>query len=51
MKITEGVRKYVAEQGIMKEEAPKTVMEKKSKEFVERGAEVYQIQQTTFPVL
>lgn len=39
MKITEDVRKYAAEQGIAKEEALGT--EAKSKEFVEKGAEVY----------
>ena len=41
MKITEDVRKYAAEQGIAKEEALKKGMEEKSKEFVEKGAEVY----------
>jgi phosphomethylpyrimidine synthase len=41
MKITEDVRKYAAEQGIAEEEASKTGMEAKSKEFVEKGAEVY----------
>ena len=41
MKITEDVRKYAAEQGIAEEEALKKGMEEKSKEFVERGAEVY----------
>jgi hypothetical protein len=37
---TEDVRKYAAEQGIAKEEALKKGMEAKSKEFVEKGAEV-----------
>ena len=41
MKTTEGVRKYAAEQGIAEEEALKRGMEEKSKEFVEKGAEVY----------
>ncbi|HEY4415962.1 MAG TPA: phosphomethylpyrimidine synthase ThiC [Verrucomicrobiae bacterium] len=41
MKITEDVRKYAAEQGIADEEALKQGMEAKSKEFVEKGAEVY----------
>ena len=42
MKITEDVRKYAAEQAISEEEALKAGMEQKSKEFVEKGAEVYQ---------
>ncbi len=41
MKITEDVRKYAAEQGIGEQEALKKGMEEKSKEFVEKGAEVY----------
>ncbi len=41
MKITEDVRKYAAEQGIAAEEALQKGMEEKSKEFVEKGAEVY----------
>jgi phosphomethylpyrimidine synthase len=41
MKITEDVRKYAAEQGVAEEEALRVGMEKKSKEFVERGSEVY----------
>ena len=41
MKITEDVRKYAAEQGIAEGEALKKGMEEKSKEFVEKGAEVY----------
>ena len=41
MKITEDVRKYAAEQGMAEEEALKAGMEAKSKEFVEKGAEVY----------
>ncbi len=41
MKITEDVRKYAAEQGIAEEDALKKGMEEKSKEFVDKGAEVY----------
>ena len=41
MRITEDVRKYVAEQGIADEEALRKGMEEKSKEVVEKGAEVY----------
>ena len=41
MKITEDVRKYAAEQGVSEEEALKKGMEEKSKEFVDKGAEVY----------
>jgi phosphomethylpyrimidine synthase len=41
MKITEDVRKYAAEQGIAKEEALRKGLEAKSKEFAEKGAEVY----------
>ena len=41
MKITEDVRKYAAEQGIAEEEALESGMQEKSKEFVERGAEIY----------
>ena len=41
MKITEDVRKYAAEQGVSEEEAIKKGMEAKSKEFVEKGAELY----------
>ena len=39
--ITEDVRKYAAEQGIAEEEALKKGMEEKSREFVEKGAEVH----------
>ena len=39
--INEDVRKYSAEQGIAEEEALKQGLEAKSKEFVEKGAEVY----------
>ena len=41
MKITEDVRKFAAEQGITADEALKKGMAEKSKEFVEKGAEVY----------
>ena len=38
---TEEIRKYAAEQGVSEEEALKRGMDEKSKEFVEKGAEVY----------
>ena len=41
MKITEDVRKYAAEQGIAEEEALKKGMEQKSREFTEKGSELY----------
>jgi len=41
MKITEDVRKYAAEQANSEEEALAKWMAEKSKEFVEKGAEVY----------
>ncbi len=41
MKITEDVRKYAAEQGIAEEEALKKGMEEKSKEFADKGNELY----------
>ena len=41
MKITEDVRKYAAEQAISEEETLQKGMEEKSKEIVEKGAEVY----------
>src|SRR5271168_3243381 len=41
MKITEDVRRYAAEQGVSGEEAARRGLEEKSKEFVEKGAEVY----------
>jgi phosphomethylpyrimidine synthase len=41
MKITEDVRKYAAEQGISEEAALKEGMEAKSREFLDKGAEVY----------
>ena len=39
--ITEDVRKYAAEQAIAGEEALKKGMEAKSREFVDKGAELY----------
>jgi hypothetical protein len=41
MKIAEDVHKYDAEPGIAEEEALKKGMEEKSKELVQKGAEVY----------
>jgi phosphomethylpyrimidine synthase len=41
MKITEDVRKYAAEQNLSEEEALKRGLAEKSREFVEKGAEVY----------
>jgi phosphomethylpyrimidine synthase len=41
MKITEDVRKYAAEQGLAEEQALKAGMEEKSRQFVEKGAEIY----------
>ena len=41
MKITEDVRKYAAQQGLKQEEALEKGMREKSKEFAEKGAEVY----------
>ena len=41
MKTTEEVRKYAAEQGIAEEEALKKGMEEKSREFAEKGNEIY----------
>ena len=41
MKITEDVRKYAAEQQLSEDEALKTGMEQKAREFTEAGAEIY----------
>ena len=41
MKVTEDSSEYAAEQGITEEETLKKGMEEKSKEFVEKGAEIY----------
>jgi phosphomethylpyrimidine synthase len=42
MKTAEDIRKYAAKQGVTEEEALQRGMDEKSKEFVEKGAEVYQ---------
>ena len=42
MKITQDVREYAAKQGIQTDEALKKGLEEKSKEFREKGAEIYQ---------
>ena len=41
MKITEDVRKFAAEQGIAEQEALQKGMEAKSREFTEKGSEIY----------
>ncbi len=41
MKISEDVRQYAAEQGLSEEEALQRGLQEKSKEFVEKGADVY----------
>jgi len=41
MSITKDVRKYAAEQRIAEEEALKKGMEEKSREFTEKGNEIY----------
>lgn len=41
MKITQDVWEYAASQGLKEEEALSRGMEEKSREFVEKGAEVY----------
>ena len=41
MKITEDVRKYAAEQGIPEPEALESGVQKKAREFTERGSEIY----------
>jgi len=41
MKLTEDVRKYAAEPGIGEEEALQKGMEDKSREFSEKGSEIY----------
>jgi phosphomethylpyrimidine synthase len=41
MKITEDVRKYAAEQGVTEQEALQKGMEEKSREFTEKGSELY----------
>jgi phosphomethylpyrimidine synthase len=41
MKLTKDIRQYAAEQGLAEEEALKKGMEKKSREFTEKGRELY----------
>jgi phosphomethylpyrimidine synthase len=41
MRITEDVRKYAAEQELSDEQALRSRMEQKSREFSEAGAEIY----------
>jgi phosphomethylpyrimidine synthase len=41
MKRTENVHQYAAEQGLAEEEALKMGMEEKSREFTEKGSELY----------
>jgi phosphomethylpyrimidine synthase len=41
MKITEDVRKYAEEQGVLEEEAIRVGMAEKAKQFLETGAEIY----------
>jgi len=41
VKITEDVRKYAAEQGVSDDEALAKGMAEKSREFADKGAEVY----------
>jgi phosphomethylpyrimidine synthase len=41
MKITEDVRKYAAQHGLSESEAFESGMKEKTKEFVEKGGEVY----------
>jgi len=42
MKITEDVRKYAAQQGVEEAAALEAGMAEKSKEFADKGLEVYQ---------
>jgi phosphomethylpyrimidine synthase len=41
MKITEDVRKFALEQGLSSEDALRTAMEQKAREFLNAGAEIY----------
>jgi phosphomethylpyrimidine synthase len=41
MRITEDVRKYAAERGLTDAEAIESGMQEKTKEFPEKGAEIY----------
>src|SRR5512136_293456 len=42
MKITEDVRKYAAEQGVPEQDALQRGLDEKSREFTEKGGEIYQ---------
>jgi phosphomethylpyrimidine synthase len=41
VRITEGVRKFAAKQGVAESEAIESGLQVKKKEFLEKGAEVY----------
>jgi phosphomethylpyrimidine synthase len=41
MKITEDVRKFAAEQGVSNDEALRTGMEQKARDFQKAGADIY----------
>ena len=41
MNIVKDVRKYAAEQGVSEQEALQKGMERKSREFTEKGSELY----------
>ena len=41
MKITEDVRRYAAEQGLAEKDALRAGLAEKSREFTEKGAELY----------
>jgi hypothetical protein len=41
MKITEDVQKYAADQGVSEQEALQEGIEEKSREFAEKGSELY----------
>jgi phosphomethylpyrimidine synthase len=41
MKITQDVREYAAKQGVEADEALAKGMQEKSKEFTEKGSEIY----------
>ena len=41
IKITEDMRKYAADQGVSEQEALQEGMEEKSREFAEKGSELY----------
>jgi phosphomethylpyrimidine synthase len=46
MKITEDVRKYAAEKGVAEQDALAKGLEEKSKEFAEKGSDVYLAKQS-----